>query len=103
MINNITKIGFISNDECEEIKNLHTQKETLLDVFNSLATSGISDTSKEEIYNRLLKDIAQQRLQISEWWKVTSQKYHWQARKDGKWQINYDSREVFLVIDDSSS
>lgn len=102
MNSNIIKIGVISAEDCQEIKNLHTQKETLLDIFNSLVTSNISETSKEGIYNRLLNDITQQKLKISEWWKIASQKYNWEARKDARWQINYDSREVILVIDDSS-
>lgn len=30
------------------------------------------------------------------WWDRMASKYNWENRPDGKWEINFESNEIFL-------
>lgn len=92
----IQKIGQITADECNEIRQLNLRKETLEELFVSLTKS---NQENSEMYHRIIEDISNTKLLISKWWKQASTKYLWTSTPDGKWQINYDSQEVFLWQD----
>ncbi|MBR4552444.1 MAG: hypothetical protein IKO20_01815 [Bacteroidaceae bacterium] len=31
------------------------------------------------------------------WWDRMAQKYQWESAPDGNWEINFDTKEIFLV------
>ena len=52
---------------------------------------------KEELYEKLVKDMGETGVRFQQWWNTTSQKYNWEMTENGNWEINFETCEIFLV------
>ena len=84
-------VGQVTSEEKDEIQRLFERRNGL----NELAM--ILTPDKEELYEKLVKDMGDTDDRFQQWWNTTSQKYNWEMTENGNWEINFETCEIFLV------
>lgn len=84
-------VGQVTPEEKDEIQRLFERPNGL----NELAM--ILTPDKEELYEKLVKDMGETGVRFQQWWNTTSQKYNWEMTENGNWEINFETCEIFLV------
>ena len=84
-------VGQVTPEEKDEIQRLLERRNGL----NELAM--ILTPDKEELYEKLVKDMGETGVRFHQWWNTTSQKYNWEMTENGNWEINFETCEIFLV------
>ena len=64
-------VGQVTPEEKDEIQSLFERRNGL----NELAM--ILTPDKEELYEKLVKDMGETGVRFQQWWNTTSQKYNW--------------------------
>ena len=84
-------VGQVTPEEKDEIQRLFERRNGL----NELAM--ILTPDKEELYEKLVKDMGETGVRFQQWWNTTSHKYNWEMTENGNWEINFETCEIFLV------
>lgn len=84
-------LGQVTPEEKDEIQRLFERRNGL----NELAM--ILTPDKEELYEKLVKDMGETGVRFQQWWNTASQKYNWEMTENGNWEINFETCEIFLV------
>ena len=84
-------VGRVTPEEKDEIQRLFERRNGL----NELAM--ILTPDKEELYEKLVKDMGETGVRFQQWWNTASQKYNWEMTENGNWEINFETCEIFLV------
>ena len=84
-------VGQVTPEERNEIQALFERRNGL----NELAKILTADNA--ELYEKLVNDMAETSSKFQKWWDKMSQKYQWESTKNGNWEINFDTCEIFLV------
>ena len=82
----------MTEEEKKEIQSLFERRNGL----NELAKIVTADN--EELYEKLVKDLGETGTRFQQWWDSMAQKYRWESAENGNWEINFESNEIFLVI-----
>ena len=82
----------MTEEEKKEIQSLFERRNGL----NELAK--IVTAANEELYEKLVKDLGETGTRFQQWWDSMAQKYRWESAENGNWEINFESNEIFLVI-----
>jgi CXXX repeat modification system protein len=85
------KVGQVTPEEKNEIQQLFERKNGL----NELAK--ILNADNTELYEKLVKDMGETSTKFQSWWDRMSQKYQWESSANGKWEINFETNEIYLV------
>jgi len=90
------KIGIVTEFEKNEIMKLYQRKIALNELTQSLKNL---DVQKEEnlLYEKIIGDIGSTNMSFDNWWKETSEKYQWKSSAEGHWEIDFNTKEIFLV------
>lgn len=83
-------VGKVTPEERNEIQTLFERRNGL----NELAKILTDDNN--ELYEKLVKDMGNTSTKFQNWWDRMSQKYKWESREDGNWEINFETCEIFL-------
>ena len=86
-------VGQVTVEEKEEILTLFERRNGL----NELAKILTADNG--ELYEELVKDMGETGSKFQSWWDRMSQKYNWESAENGHWEINFDTREIFLITE----
>jgi CXXX repeat modification system protein len=84
-------VGQVTPEEKDEILQLFERRNGL----NELAKIVTADNA--ELYEKLVKDLGETGRKFQTWWDRMAEKYQWESRDDGSWEINFDTCEIFLV------
>lgn len=84
-------VGKVTEDEKNDILTLFERRNGL----NELAQ--ILTPEKQELYEKLVKDLGETGTKFQKWWDTMAQKYNWESAENGNWEINFDTCEIFLV------
>ena len=84
-------VGQVTPEEKDEIQSLFERRNGL----NELAM--ILTPDKEELYEKLVKDMGETGVRFQQWWNTASQKYNWEMTENGNWEINFETCEICLV------
>lgn len=84
-------VGQVTPEEKDEIQRLFERRNGL----NELAM--ILTPDREELYEKLVKDMGETGVRFQQWWNTASQKYNWEMTENGNWEINFETCEIFLV------
>ena len=84
-------VGQVTVKEKNEIQALFERRNGL----NELAM--ILTPEKEELYEKLVKDMGETGTKFQQWWNDMAQKYQWESTENGNWEINFETCEIFLV------
>lgn len=85
-------VGQVTEEKKKEIQSLFERRNGL----NELAK--IVTAANEELYEKLVKDLGETGTRFQQWWDSMAQKYRWESAENGNWEINFESNEIFLVI-----
>lgn len=86
-------VGQVTPEECTEIQTLFERRNGL----NELAK--ILTVDNAELYEKLVKDMGETGTKFQNWWDRMAQKYLWESSESGHWEINFDTCEIFLVLE----
>lgn len=84
-------VGRVTVDEKNEILSLFERRNGLIEL------AGILTADKEDLYEKLVKDMGETNRKFQKWWDDKSEKYQWEKAEDGNWEIDFDSCEIYLV------
>ncbi len=84
-------VGQVTEDENNEILTIFERRNGL----NELAQ--ILTPEKQELYEKLVKDLGETGTKFQKWWDTMARKYNWESAENGNWEINFDTCEIFLV------
>ena len=85
-------VGQVTPEERNEIQTLFERRNGL----NELAK--ILTVDNTDLYEKLVKDMGKTGMKFQQWWDRMAQKYQWESAQNGSWEINFESCEIFLVI-----
>lgn len=88
------KIGKVTEAERNEIQSLFERRNGL----NELAKILTSDNS--ELYEKLVKDLGETGFKFQAWWDTMSKQYEWESAPNGNWEIDFNTCDIYLVIND---
>lgn len=86
------KVGHVTLEEKNEIQTLFERRNGL----NELAKIVTADN--ESLYEKLVNDLGETGMKFQNWWNRMAEKYQWESSENGNWEINFDTCEIFLVI-----
>lgn len=87
-------VGWVSADERDEIN-------TLFERLNSLhELSLIVNSDDKELYDKMQNDQKITKEKFDQWWQKMAKMYNWEASEHGNWEINFETREIYLIIKD---
>lgn len=87
-------IGQVTLDEKNEIQALFERRNGL----NELAKILTADNT--ELYEKLVKDLGETGTKFQAWWDCMGEKYHWESVEGGNWEINFETCEIYLVMNE---
>ena len=86
-------IGRVTEEEKNEIQALFERRNGL----NEL--SQILTAENEALYEKLVKDLGETGAKFKNWWNRMGEKYNWESAEGGNWEINFETCEIYLVIE----
>lgn len=84
-------VGQVTVEEKNEIQQLFERRNGLTEL------AAILTPEKEELYEKLVKDMGETGTKFQGWWDSMAKKYQWESAENGNWEINFDTCEIFLV------
>ena len=85
------EVGHVTAHERDEIQSLFERRNGL----NELAR--ILTPENTELHDRLVEDIGKTSTKFQQWWDTTSLKYKWESSENGRWEIDFQTCQIFLV------
>lgn len=87
-------VGRVAPEEKQEIQTLFERRNGLNELAKILTPDNV------ELYERLVKDLGETTTKFQSWWNRMADKYQWESTPNGNWEINFDTCEIILNIDD---
>ena len=84
-------VGQVTVEEKDEIQKLFERRNGL----NELAT--ILTAENETLYEKLVNDMGETSAKFHQWWNRMGDKYNWESAKDGNWEIDFETCEIYLT------
>lgn len=85
------KVGIVTEEERDEIQKLFRRHSGLVDLAKIVSADNI------ELYEKIVSDLGDTNAKFQDWWNKKGEKYNWESAENGRWQINFDTCEIFLV------
>ena len=89
-------VGKVTPSERDEIRSLFERKNGLAELFRSLVGLSEAELRATPLYERIVSDMGDVSVRFQRWWDVMSQKYSWKNLPGHKWEIDFESCEIFL-------
>ena len=86
-------VGQVTTDEKKEIQTLFERRNGL----NELAKIVTADNT--ELYEKLVKDLGEVSTKYQDWWDRMAMKYQWESAQNGKWKNNFETCEIYLIVE----
>lgn len=84
-------VGEVSIEERDKIKNIYMRRSALMDL------SKILTADNSELYEKLVLDLGETNVKFQEWWSSKAKEHDWEGAENGRWQIDFNTCEIFLV------
>ena len=85
-----TKVGQVSEEERNEIQSLFERRNGLLELAKVIGENDV-------IYDKLVRDMGVTTSRFEQWWSQMGEKYQWQSTKNGKWEIDFNTCDIYLL------
>lgn len=85
------KVGIVTEEERDEIQKLFRRHSGLTDLAKIVTAENV------ELYEKVVNDLGETNTKFQDWWNKKGEKYNWESAENGRWQINFDTCEIFLV------
>lgn len=88
-------VGKVTPEESAEIQALFERKNGLAELAKILTADN------GDLYEKLVKDMGETGTKFQQWWDEKGKKYGWEAQPKGNWEINFDTNEITLVVNEA--
>lgn len=85
------EVGKVTPEEAAVIRGLFERRNGLAELAKILPAEN------NDLYERLIKDIATTAASFQQWWDSTSSRYGWESADNGNWEIDFHTNKIFLV------
>ena len=85
------KVGIVTTEERDEIQKLFRRHSGLTDLAKIVTADNV------ELYEKVINDLGDTNTKFQDWLNKKGEKYNWESAENGRWQINFDTCEIFLV------
>ena len=85
-----THVGQVSQEERNEIQTLFERKNGLMELAKVVGDSDV-------LYEKLVKDMGITSSRFEQWWSRMGEKYRWQSAENGKWEIDFNTCDIYLI------
>ena len=85
------KVGIVTIEERDEIQKLYKRHSGLVDLAKIVSTDNV------ELYDKVVCDLGETNTKFQDWWNKKGEKYNWESAENGRWQINFETCEIYLV------
>lgn len=85
------EVGSVTAEERDEIQRLFERRNGLSELAKVLTADNA------ELYERLVKDMAETGAKFQHWWDTMASKYRWESTPQGNWEIDFDSCIIYLT------
>ncbi|MGA3287152.1 MAG: CXXX repeat peptide modification system protein [Bacteroidota bacterium] len=89
-------VGKVTSLERDQIRALFERKNGLTELFRSLSSLSDSELQSSPLYERIVADMGEVSVRFQKWWDSMSQKYSWENIPGYKWEIDFESCDIFL-------
>ncbi|HEY9167188.1 MAG TPA: CXXX repeat peptide maturase [Candidatus Kryptonia bacterium] len=89
-------VGSVAPAERDEIRALFERKNGLTELFRSLSSLNEAELQSSALYERIVADMGDVSVRFQKWWDAMSKKYSWDNIPGYKWEIDFDSCEIYL-------
>lgn len=86
------KLGTLEKAECEELQKIYMRKTALDELLLSIENKD----NKETLFRLAVTDLAECKKEMAQWWDLVSAKYGWTYGEEDKWEVRFNTQEVFL-------
>lgn len=87
-------VGHVTPEERAEIQALFERKNGLMELAK------IVNSDNVDLYEKLVKDMGETSTKFQQWWDTKAKQYSWESHPHGNWEINFQTCEITLVIND---
>lgn len=88
-------VGLVTVEERDEIQKLYKRHSGLADLAK------IVSVDNAELYEKVVGDLGETDARFQDWWNQKGEKYNWESAENGRWQINFETCEIFLVTQET--
>ena len=85
-----TLVGQVSEEERNEIQTLFERKNGLTELAKSIGDN-------DALYEKLVRDMGVTASRFEQWWSRMGEKYRWQSTSNGKWEIDFNTCDIYLI------
>lgn len=85
-------VGQVTIEEKNEIQALFERRNGLSELAKILTPDN------DALYQKLVKDMGETGTKFQSWWECMGKKYQWESAPNGNWEINFDTCEIYLLI-----
>lgn len=86
------KVGVVSIEERDEIRKLYERHSSLSELAKIITVDNVA------LYEKVVCDLGETKAKFQDWWNKKSEKYKWESVENGRWQINFETCDIYLVI-----
>lgn len=84
------KVGEVSEEEKKEILTLFERKNGLTELAKIIKAD-------DALYEKLVMDMGATSTKFQAWWDKMSQKYQWEMKENGNWEIDFETNAIYLA------
>ena len=85
------KVGQVTVDEKNEIQSLFERRNGLTELAKILSVDNV------DLYEKIVIDMGKTNMCFQKWWDSMAEKYHWAKTKNGSWEIDFNTCDIYLV------
>ena len=83
-------VGKVTAEERDQIQALFERKNGLVELVKILPTDN------RDLYEQLVSDMGHTQTLFQRWWDDMSAKYQWESSKNGQWEIDFTTCDIYL-------
>ena len=84
------RVGKVPPEQRDEIQVLFERRNSLKELLL------VVPAENQDLYERVVADMAQTQKKFDQWWADRAAEYRWERRENARWEINFDTCEIFL-------
>jgi CXXX repeat modification system protein len=91
------EVGRVTPEERDQIQRLFERRNGLVELSKTLAGLSREELDKSSLYDKVIADLGTVTVQFQSWWDAMKEKYQWESRPQGNWEINFQTCAIYLV------
>ncbi|NLI11740.1 MAG: CXXX repeat peptide modification system protein [Peptococcaceae bacterium] len=89
-------VGAVTEEEKKQVMQLHERIIALDELILAINNTLLSKESRDELYEKIVNDMGRTKMSYQAWWDNMNKKYNWKSVKEGNWNIDFQTNEIFL-------